>query len=120
LQEIYGAFPGAFKALHNDMTNATSFPYLAGLGVQLFNPTHQIPFDQTRRLVGESVCLMGGVSPLETLCQGGPADVRAAAEACHAAHPNRRGLILSVGGGTSPGTPAENVDALIEAARLWD
>lgn len=120
LQEIYAAFPGALKALHNDMTNSVSFPYLADLGVQLFNPTHQIPFDETRRLVGESVCLMGGISPLETLRQGTPADVRQAAEVCHTAHPSRRGLILSVGGGTSPGTPAENVDALVQAAGLWD
>lgn len=120
LQEIYAAFPGALKALHNDMTNPTSFPYLAELGVQLFNPSHQIPLDQIRKLVGEQVCLMGGVSPLEALAQGTPDDVAQAVQACHAAHPGRRGLILSAGGGTSPGTPAENIEALLLAARLWD
>ena len=28
-------------------------------------------------------------------------------------------MILSFGGGVSPGTPAENVDALLEAAREY-
>jgi len=120
LQEIYAAFPGALRALHNDMTNPTSFPYLAEAGVQLFNPSHEIPLDQARKLVGEGVCLMGGVAPLEVLTQGAPEDVRRVAAACQATHPQRRGLILSAGGGTSPGTPAENIDALIHVAALWD
>ena len=29
------------------------------------------------------------------------------------------GMILSFGGGVSPGTPAENIDALLRAAREW-
>jgi uroporphyrinogen-III decarboxylase len=29
------------------------------------------------------------------------------------------GMILSFGGGVSPGTPAENIDALVKAAREW-
>lgn len=29
------------------------------------------------------------------------------------------GMILSVGGGVSPDTPAENLDAIIAAARAW-
>ena len=28
-------------------------------------------------------------------------------------------MILSFGGGVSPGTPAENIDALLKAAREW-
>jgi hypothetical protein len=28
-------------------------------------------------------------------------------------------MILSFGGGVSPGTPAENIDALLQAARDW-
>jgi uroporphyrinogen-III decarboxylase len=28
-------------------------------------------------------------------------------------------MILSFGGGVSPGTPPENVDALLQAAREW-
>jgi uroporphyrinogen-III decarboxylase len=30
-----------------------------------------------------------------------------------------RGMILSFGGGVSPGTPPENIDALLKAVREW-
>jgi len=61
--------------------------------------------------------LLGNVPPLEVLARGTPAQVRRAALACLKAHPGRRGLILSAGGGTSPGTPAVNIRALANAVK---
>jgi len=41
--------------------------------------------------------------------------VRAEARACLEKAASGGGLILSAGGGLSPGTPAENIDALVQA-----
>jgi uroporphyrinogen decarboxylase len=119
LKEVFAAFPGAVKLFHDDTDNVVPFPHIADLGVHVFNFTHLQPIAKAREMVGPDICLMGNVAPLDVLARGTPAEVRLAARACVEAHPGRRGLILSAGGGTSPGTPAANIRALARAAR-WD
>jgi uroporphyrinogen decarboxylase len=117
LKEVFEAFPGALKLFHNDTNNPVSYPHITGLGVHVFNFTHEQPLAKVRALVGPDLCLMGNVPPLQVLAQGAPEAVRDRARACVAAHGPRRGLLLSAGGGVSPGTPGENVAALLAAAR---
>jgi uroporphyrinogen decarboxylase len=60
--------------------------------------------------------LMGNVAPLQVGVRGTPDEVEAAARAvlqAGADHP----LILSMGGGVSPGMPAANIHALSRALR---
>jgi uroporphyrinogen decarboxylase len=115
LKQIFDAFPGAVKLLHNDMDNPVSYPHLWELPIQIFNFTHQVRIDKVRELVGPKVCLMGNVAPLDVLTKGTPEMVLSEALACLEAHPGDSGLILSAGGGVSTGTPGENVAALIQA-----
>jgi uroporphyrinogen-III decarboxylase len=117
LKAIFDAFPGALKLFHNDTPNPTIYPQLPELGIHLFNFTHIEPIDRVRSLVGPDLCLLGNVPPLDVLAEGDAEAVVQAARACLRAHADRRGLILSAGGGTSPGTPARNIDALVNAAR---
>jgi uroporphyrinogen decarboxylase len=117
LQRVFDAFPGALKLFHNDTDNPVSYPLLRNLGIHGFNFTHLQPLAKVRAQVGPELCLLGNVPPLEVLAQGTPEQVRTAALDCLRQHPGRRGLILSAGGGTSPGTPAANIRALGEAAR---
>ena len=116
LKEIFAAFPGAVKVFHNDTDNPVSYRHLEDLGIHIFNFTHLQPIEKVRELVGSKVCLMGNVPPLEVLVRGTPDDVGAAAKRCLQAHHGRSGLLLSAGGGVSPGTPGPNLAALIEAA----
>jgi uroporphyrinogen-III decarboxylase len=51
--------------------------------------------------------------------RGTPADVARWAQECLNKGAPGGGLILSFGGGVSPGTPAENIDALLRAVREW-
>jgi uroporphyrinogen-III decarboxylase len=51
--------------------------------------------------------------------RGTPAQVRAWAHACLDKAAPEGGMILSFGGGVSPGTPPENIDAMLKAARDW-
>jgi uroporphyrinogen decarboxylase len=117
LKQVFAAFPGVVKMFHDDTNNVVPFRHLADLGIHVFNFTHLQPLAKVRQLVGPDICLLGNVPPLEVLARGTPAQVRQAALACLNAHPGRRGLILSAGGGTSPGTPAANIRALASAKK---
>jgi uroporphyrinogen decarboxylase len=104
------------KFFHNDMDNPISFKYLREWPVDIFNFSHKIDITKARELVGPDICLMGNVPPLDVLVYGSTDDVRDAVKSCIRNHP-QTGLMLSVGGGTSPGTPRENIRALVDAAR---
>jgi len=117
LKEIFDAFPVAVKMFHNDTDNPASYQFLRDLGIHIFNFTHLQPLAKVRELVGPDICLLGNVPPLEVLAQGTPEQVRQAVRECLHQHPVCKGLILSAGGGTSPGTPAGNIHALVQAAK---
>jgi uroporphyrinogen decarboxylase len=117
LKEIFDAFPVPVKIFHNDTDNPVSFTELSDLGIHLFNFTHLQPLAKVREQVGPSICLMGNVPPLDVLVRGDRAAVVDAARACLQTHEGRPGLLLSAGGGTSPGTPGTNIRALVEAAQ---
>ncbi len=114
--KILAAFDVPVKMLHNDTDNPASYPYLADMGINLFNFTHEKPIDEVRRLVGDKVCLVGNVPPLQVLAQGSAQQAEAAARQVLAAHGTATGLLLSAGGGVSPGTPGGNIRALVRAA----
>jgi uroporphyrinogen decarboxylase len=120
LREIFDAFPGAVKMFHNDTDNPVSYRFLQGLGIHVFNFTHLQPIANVRELVGPDVCLMGNVPPLEVLAQGTPELVRQRVRECLAAHGSRSRLLLSAGGGVSPGTPGTNLAALIDAVKAFE
>ena len=113
-REIYDAFPVPVRILHNDTENPVSYPFLADMGVNIFNFTYKEKLSNVRELVGNSICLMGNIPPLHTLTNGRPADVEADSLARLNDYGRAEGLILSAGGGASPGMPAENVRAMIQ------
>ncbi len=115
--EICGSFPDLIKFFHNDMDNPVSFPYLKDWPVDVFNFSHKIPIEKVREMVGENMVLLGNIAPLDTLAKGTPEEVYENARSIIANHPQEKGLILSAGGGVSPGTPEENIRALIRAVK---
>jgi uroporphyrinogen decarboxylase len=69
-------------------------------------------------LVGDHVCLMGNVPPRDVLAGSSPEDVQKAAIECIRSNGESKGLLLSAGGGVSPGTTSENIKALAQAVRV--
>jgi len=116
LQRICGAFPETWiKIYHNDANIRPFLSELAAAGFDVLNWSHNISLEEARGKLGDQICLMGNVAPLELGVRGTPEQVReAAARLIRAA--GGRNFILSVGGGVSPGMPPENIRALIEAA----
>jgi uroporphyrinogen decarboxylase len=67
-----------------------------------------------KQRVGDRMCLMGNVNPLEIGVRGTPEEVKEATHEVLEAS-GGEGIVLSVGGGTSPGMPRENIIAMLEA-----
>ncbi len=115
LKRVCDAFPADWvKVYHNDANVSACLDHLPDTGFDVLNWGKQMDISEaTMRLRGR-MCLMGNVNPLEVGVRGSPEDVTQATRDVltkAGAHP----LILSVGGGVSPGMPRANIRAMIDA-----
>lgn len=115
LKQICDAFPSEWvKIYHNDANVRPFLAEIPGTGFDVLNWSHKIPVREARERTGGQLCLMGNVPPLDVAVRGTPEMVLSSAKDITAAAAS--GLILSVGGGVSPGTPKDNLLALARAA----
>jgi len=119
LRRIFDAFEGLIRIYHNDTPCLHLAESLAEANFDLFNFSHEVDVAEVKARMGHRVALMGNVPPLDVGVRGTPADVNHRAADCLDKGAPGGGMILSFGGGVSPGTPPENVEALIEAAGRW-
>lgn len=119
MQRIFAEFDGLIKIYHNDTPCAHLHRDLADAGFDVFNFSHTADIGQVKHEMGHRVAMMGNVAPLDLGVRGTPQEVAAAARNCLDKAAPGGGMILSFGGGVSPETPAENIDALLHTARGW-
>ncbi|NDJ75568.1 MAG: uroporphyrinogen decarboxylase [Chloroflexi bacterium] len=119
LRRIFDAFDGLVRVYHNDTPCPKLVPHLAEANFDVFNFSHKMDIAEVKATMGHRVALMGNVAPLDLGVNGTPEAVHQAATECLDKAAAGGGLILSFGGGVSPGTPAENIDALLVAAHEW-
>lgn len=119
LRRIFDAFDGLVRVYHNDTPCGHLLEGLAEAKFDVFNFSYEIDIAAAKAKMGHRVALMGNVPPLDVGVRGTPEDVYHSATRCLEAAAPGGGLILSFGGGVSPGTPPENIDALLRAARDW-
>lgn len=115
LKRIFSSFPECIKIYHNDTDNTIYYKYLEDLGVNIFNFTHKQEISKVKELVGDKVCLLGNVPPLDVLVQGTSEMTRSKTLEILENYGGTKGIIISAGGGASPGTRGENVKAMIDA-----
>jgi uroporphyrinogen decarboxylase len=116
-KKIYGEFPKARKWYHNDMDATHLLELLADSGVEVFNPSYDLDLISAKKRVGDKICFLGNIPPLEILKEG---TVQIVKKTCTNLIRNMRkmkdgGFILSTGGYINTGTPPENLDAMIES-----
>ncbi|SPE53139.1 Uroporphyrinogen decarboxylase [Verrucomicrobia bacterium] len=116
LKRAFHAIDAKVRFFHNDAHGLVCAPFLAEIGVNLFNFSFKHSLTQMREAAGESVTLLGNLPPRDVLAAGGPEQVRQGLREMRRSLGNRR-VILSVGGGMAPGTSTANLQAFIEAAR---
>lgn len=109
---IFGAFKDRIKVFHNDTPCPHLLESISTLGFDVFNFSHETDIVTVQAKMS-NIVLMGNVPPRDLMAQGTPEQVEAWARAC-VQKTGGRNLILSAGGGVSPGTPAEAIDALVK------
>jgi uroporphyrinogen decarboxylase len=119
LRRIFDEFDGLIRIYHNDTPCPHLLPSLAEANFDVFNFSHKTDIADAKAAMGHRVALMGNVPPLDVGVRSTPTEVAEAAQACLDKGAPGGGMILSFGGGVSPGTPPENIDALFNTARAW-
>jgi uroporphyrinogen-III decarboxylase len=116
LKQICDDFPESWVKVYRNDANVR--PFLAELpdaGFDVLNWSHKLPVREAAEKTGGRLCLMGNVPPLDIGVRGTPEMVVESAKEVLAGA-GSSSLILSLGGGTSPGMPGENLHALARAA----
>jgi uroporphyrinogen-III decarboxylase len=119
LRRIFDEFDGLIRVYHNDTPCAHLYPAFAEANFEVFNFTHKADIAGVKATMGHRVALMGNVPPLDVGVRESPEVVAQWTKTCLDKAAPGGGMILSVGGGVSPGMSAENLDAMLAAARVW-
>jgi uroporphyrinogen decarboxylase len=120
LKRICDAFPKDWvKLYHNDAGINVCLDHLPDAGFNVLNWGKQTDIAEVKARVGNRMCLMGNVNPLEVGVRGTPKEVRAATLDV-LEKSGGQGIILSVGGGISPGMPKQNIEAMLQALRDYN
>jgi uroporphyrinogen-III decarboxylase len=114
LKKIFDSFPDLIHIYHNDTLNADIMPDLSGIGIDVYNFSHEIPLEKAREFLGLDIVLMGNLPPLELLVRGSAEKVRRETKKLLRKIPDLGPVLISPGGGVSPGTPIENLQAMAQ------
>jgi uroporphyrinogen-III decarboxylase len=118
LEKIYRAFDVAVKFFHNDAAGLVCAPYLAEIGINLFNFSYEHSLDQMKKLTNNKVTLLGNIPPRDVLAAGTPEDVRNSVKAALDSAADKSRIIISCGGGMPPTVSTENIEAFLSAVRI--
>ncbi len=105
------------RFLHNDAPCKVSAPFLAEMGVNLFNMGFDVPLNALRKLTGSTVTLVGNIPPRDVLAAGTPEQVIETTRQLLTSLEDRSRVIVSCGGGMPPGVRTENIQALIRTVK---
>jgi uroporphyrinogen decarboxylase len=115
LKRICAAFPPDWvKIYHNDADVNVCLEHLPDCGFNVLNWGKQLDISEVKARVGGRMCLMGNVNPLEIGVRGTPQEMyQATLDVLNQS--GGHGIILSLGGGVSPGMPRANILAMSQA-----
>lgn len=114
LRRIFEAFGDLIHIYHNDTPNEGMLAGLSTIGMDVFNFSHEVDIIKVRELLGPEVVLMGNIPPLDVLVRGTRDDVRKSTESLLSKIDQAGPILVSPGGGVSPGTPIENLQTMLE------
>ena len=117
LKRIFQSPDATVRFFHNDAAGLICAPYLAQIGVNLFNFSYQHTLAQMKGLTSNAVTLLGNIPTREVLAAGTPDDVRNSVKTILDSVKDKSRIILSCGGGMPPDVSTENIDAFLSAVR---
>jgi len=120
-RQVFAAWKaaGAVTALHICGSNTKVLQLQADTGADIVAIDHLVDLAHAKREIGDRVCLIGNVDPVETMLFGSAAEVAGRAEACVTAAATGGRYILGTGCEVPVDTPVENLRALVAVARSY-
>lgn len=115
LNRVFGAFDGLLRVYHNDTPCEHLLPHMGELDFEMWHFSHQMDIVRVREALPDRG-LMGNLAPIALLRDSRPDEVEAATHLL-LDRVGTQGIVVSLGGGTNADTPAENIDAMVRAAR---
>ena len=116
LKEVFQAIDASVRFFHNDAQGRLCAPYLAEIGVNLFNFSFEHSMAEMKKWVGDKVALVGNIPTRDVLAAGTPEDVRRCVRDLLNSVDDKSRMVLSCGGGMPPNVPTENIEAFLDAA----
>lgn len=118
MSRIFQEFSYAeIRLWHNEGSSKHVFPFLKDLGANVWHLGDDL-IANTKQNVGDFLCLMGNIHPIDQMVNGDYDSVFAQARRVISEGSLNGGLWLSSGGGLAPNTPTANLQALIDAANV--
>jgi uroporphyrinogen decarboxylase len=117
LKRIYQSIDVSVKFFHNDAAGLVCAPYLAEIGINLFNFSFEHGLDQMKKLTNNKVTLLGNIPPRDVLGAGTPEDVRNSVKAALDSVEDKSRIIMSCGGGMPQDVSTENIEAFLSAVK---
>lgn len=117
LKEIFGCLDVSVRFFHNDADGRVCAPYLAELGINMFNFSFLHTIKEMKQWTQNKVVLVGNFPGRDVLAQGGREEIRAAVQSELEPVADKSRLIFSCGGGMPDGVSTENMRVLLEALR---
>lgn len=106
--------------LHICGTSRKLWELLNETGIGTFGLDNIEDMAEAKEILGPHMCIQGNVPPVEVMKLGTPQDVlRAARECIYKSYDSPKGYILTSGCQMPVNTPKENMQALMDAARLF-
>lgn len=92
---------------------------MADLGPDAISIEEKVDLAQAKKLVGKRVCIVGNISPVNTLLSGTPDQVIAESKTAIEKAARGGGYILASGCGVPADTPGENIAAMVYASKTF-
>ncbi len=116
LSRVCAEFPSAIKIFHIcDRRIAHVVGRFPDMGIDVLYFAADIA--EVKKAAGRRICLMGNLNPIELVLRGTPDQIVTEARRCISiAADEDGGYLLAPSGALIPGTPVENIRAIVEAA----
>ncbi len=108
---------GAATLLHICGNTTAVLELMADTGAQMLELDHKVSLKTAKQCVGDRVCLMGNLDPVELLWRGTPEAVDRAARQAIGDAGSGGGFILGSGCEVPVDAPVQNIKAMIDAVR---
>ncbi len=111
---------GGGCGLHICGTSRAIWESFKDSGIGTFGLDNVESLTEAKEVLGDTMCIQGNVPPVEVMRLGTPHDVlRSARDCIKQGHDSPKGFVLTSGCQMSMFTPKENMQALMDAARIF-